>query len=141
MFGRTVYSLDEVYGISRDVPLNYIERESVDGAFRKNLRRGKHITIFGSSKQGKTCLRKHCLNISEYIVVQCSNKWTLSDLNAHILKQAGYELTESKKTSMNGKAKLIASIKSKFLPVDAGIESSLETGEGSETVYRQLELD
>jgi len=42
---------------------------------------------------------------------------------------------------MNGKAKLIASIKSKFLPVDAGIESSLETGEGSETVYRQLELD
>ena len=67
MFGRTVYSLDEVYGISRDVPLNYIERESVDGAFRKNLRRGKHITIFGSSKQGKTCLRKHCLNISEYI--------------------------------------------------------------------------
>lgn len=141
MFGRTIYSLDEVYGISRDVPLNYIERESVDGAFRKNLRRGKHITIFGSSKQGKTCLRKHCLNISEYIVVQCSNKWTLSDLNAHILKQAGYELTESKKTSMNGKAKLIASIKSKFLPVDAGIESSLETGEGSETVYRQLELD
>lgn len=141
MFGKKIYPLDEVYGISRDVPLNYVERENVDEVFRKNLRRGKHITIFGSSKQGKTCLRKHCLDTSKYIVIQCSNKWTLSDLNAHILKQAGYELTESTKMSMSGKAKLIASIKSKFLPVDVGAESSLEEGEESETVYRQLELD
>ena len=43
--------------------------------------------------------------------------------------------------SMSGKAKLIASIKSKFLPIDVGAESSLEEGEESETVYRQLELD
>lgn len=146
MFGKSekkVYHLDEIYGISRDVPLNYVERESVDEAFRRNLRRGKHITIFGSSKQGKTCLRKHCLDASDYIVVQCSNKWTLSNLNAHILKQAGYELTESTKMSINGKAKLIASIKSKsiFFPVDVGVESSLEEGNESETVYRQLELD
>lgn len=70
MFRKESYLLDEVYGISRDVPLNYVERESVDEVFRKNLRRGKHITIFGSSKQGKTCLRKHCLDTSKYIVLE-----------------------------------------------------------------------
>ena len=141
MAGKKVYLLDEVYGISRDVPLNYVERNSVDSVLRRSLQRGRHITIFGSSKQGKTCLRKHCLNDSQYIVVQCSNKWALSDLNAHILKQAGYELTESTKMSISGKAKLIATIKSKFFPVEAGIEGQMEEGKESETTYRQLELD
>ena len=52
------YQLNDVYGISRDVPLNYVERVEVDKKFVDNLERDKHITIFGSSKQGKTCLRK-----------------------------------------------------------------------------------
>lgn len=88
------YTVDEVYGLSRNIPLNYVERRDVDERLRCNLNRDKHITIFGSSKQGKTCLRKHCLNENDYILVQCSNRWSLSDLNANILKRAGYELTE-----------------------------------------------
>jgi len=136
-----IYLLDEVYGISRDVPLNYIERDSVDLKLLKNLDRQKHITIFGSSKQGKTCLRKHCIDAKDYILVQCSNKWSISDLNANILKRAGYELTESTKTAMGGKAKIIASIKAKVLGGEAGIGSEIEANTNREVTRRQLELD
>lgn len=79
------YTVDEVYGLSRNIPLNYVERHDVDERLRCNLNRDKHITIFGSSKQGKTCLRKHCLNKNDYILVQCSNRWSLSDLNAKVI--------------------------------------------------------
>lgn len=135
------YRLDDVYGLSRDVPLNYVARRGVDGVLLRNLDRKKHITIFGSSKQGKTCLRKQCLSAEDYILVQCSNKWSLSDLNTNILKRAGYELTESTKISAGGKAKLIASIKAKFLPGEAGIGSELEANHSKEMVFSQLELD
>ena len=64
-----IYELDDVYGISRDLPLNYVERKSVDGKFKRNINREKHITIFGSSKQGNTSLKKHCL-YQRYILKQ-----------------------------------------------------------------------
>lgn len=135
------YKLDDVYGIARDVPLNYVEREKVDKKFIDNLNRNKHITIFGSSKQGKTCLRKHCLNKNDYVVVQCGNKWSLSELNTNILKRAGYELETSSKTSVSGKAKIIASIKARFGIGEANIGSELEGAESQETTFKQLELD
>ena len=42
------YTVDEVYGLSRNIPLNYVERHDVDERLRCNLNRDKHITIFGS---------------------------------------------------------------------------------------------
>ena len=135
------YHLNDVYGISRDIPLNYVARSNVDEKFKNNLNRQKHITIFGSSKQGKTCLRKQCLKPEEYILVQCSNKWSLSDLNSNILKRAGYELEISSKTSVTGNAKIIASIKACFGIGDANVGSELENTENYETTKKQLELD
>lgn len=131
------YTVNEVYGLSRGVPLNYIERQNVDERLRSNLNREKHITIFGSSKQGKTCLRKHCMNENDYILVQCSNRWSLSDLNANILKRAGYELTESTSVTYGGKAKVSA--KFNVLNSEIGAEAG---GEGTSNVTRKLlELD
>ena len=136
------YDLDDIYGISRDLPLNYVERDYVDEVFRRNLTRKKHVTIFGSSKQGKTCLRKHCLNDNKYILIQCNNRWSISDLNANILKRAGYELTESTKTTMGGKAKLIASIKASFFGIgESSVGSEIEENTSRETTRHQLELD
>ena len=131
------YKLEDVYGLSRDVPLNYVERSNADGKLRDNLNRGKHITIFGSSKQGKTCLRKHCLRSDEYIIVQCNNKLSIADLNASILKRAGYEITESAKTSIGGRAKIIAS----FTAAIASLGSEVESSGNEEKTYRPLELD
>ena len=69
-----ILSVDEVFGINRDLPLNYVERESADAVLVNNLVRRQHLVIYGSSKQGKTSIRKHCLNANDYIVVHCSNK-------------------------------------------------------------------
>lgn len=131
------YTVDEVYGLSRNIPLNYVERHDVDERLRCNLNRDKHITIFGSSKQGKTCLRKHCLNENDYILVQCSNRWSLSDLNANILKRAGYELTESTNVTYEGKAKVSASVKI----LDATLGGEAGGGATKNVTHRQLELD
>ena len=70
----------DVFGISRDLPLNYVIRESADSLLVDSLTRDKHLVIFGSSKQGKTCLRKHVINEDDYIVIHCSNKWSISIL-------------------------------------------------------------
>ena len=60
------------------------------------MSRGRHLVIYGSSKQGKTCLRKHCLQEQDYITIHCSNKWSVADINSAILKAAGYEVTLSR---------------------------------------------
>ena len=105
----------DVFGISRDLPLNYVERESADSKLVDNLTREKHLVIFGSSKQGKTSLRKHALAESDCIVVHCSNKWTISDINSAILKKAGFELTQSTSRTATGKSKIFATITASIL--------------------------
>lgn len=137
-----LYKLDDVYGISREVPLNYVERDNVDKKLRNSLNRKRHITIFGSSKQGKTCLRKHCINKERYIIIQCNNKWSISELNANILKRAGYELEESSKVSIGGKTKVLASLGATIHGLfNAKAEGSVENEVTKETVRKQLELD
>ena len=136
------YKLEDVYGLSRDIPINYVERDNVDNKLRNNLNRKKHITIFGSSKQGKTCLRKHCLEESEYILIQCSNRWTISDLNTNILKRAGYEINTSSKTSFSGKTKITATFSGKIpelYTASKGYET--ENTLGQEESFQPLEID
>ena len=81
-----VYKVAEVFGINRDLPVNYVERAGIDEKLIENLTRDQHIVIFGSSKQGKTCLRKHCLNDDDYVVVSCQNNMDLRQLHAAILR-------------------------------------------------------
>lgn len=131
----------DVYGISRDLPLNYVTRQAVDDALVENLTRDKHLVIFGSSKQGKTSLRKHCLKESDYIVVHCSNRWALEDLHAAVLKSAGYELTQSSTKTETGKSKIMASFKAALW--GAGLESGAERAAENATskTTKPLELD
>lgn len=131
----------EVYGISRDLPLNYVVRNSADEKLLGSLTRDKHLVIYGSSKQGKTSLRKHCLSDSDYIVIQCSNKWSIEDIHAALLKNAGFEITQSTKTTSQGKAKLHA--KAGLSLFGKGVDTGGEA-EGSlarETVKSGLDLD
>ena len=60
----------DVFGVSRDLPTTYVVRDAVDDKLLDNLTRDKHVIVYGSSKQGKTCLRKHCLQDDDYILVQ-----------------------------------------------------------------------
>ncbi|WP_435195481.1 hypothetical protein [Natronomonas sp. EA1] len=115
-----IYSVDDVYGITRDLPRNYVGREAVDEKLRSDLNRGKHLVIYGSSKQGKTCLRKHCIEDDDQLVVQCSNKWELKDIHTAILKRAGYEITVSEKEAISGTKKIRAKIRGKIPGLGGG---------------------
>jgi hypothetical protein len=134
------FKTDEIYGITRDLPLNYVIRKNVDDKLIENLTRRGHIVIFGSSKQGKTCLRKHCLNPDEYIVIQCSNRWSIYDLNSAILKGAGYTITQSVRKSQTGKNKVEGQFKGNLLFVGGKISGHEESQSTFETVEK-IEID
>lgn len=135
------HKASDVFGISRDLPLNYVSRQSADDFLIENLTRDKHLVIYGSSKQGKTSLRKNCLNSDDYIVVHCSNKWTISDLHSAILKRAGFEVTQSTSKTVSGKSKIFAKIKANFLGSGAEAGAEAEREHSEQTTTQPLELD
>lgn len=141
-----VYPVDDVFGVSRDVPLNYVDRVDVDGRLIDSLSRTHHIVIYGSSKQGKTCLRKRCLDADDYITVSCQNKWKLSDLHSAILKQAGYEVRLSTAQAVGGHQKISATVGGKFKAwllgeIEATGSGELERHTVEEITTSGLELD
>jgi len=138
---EATYRTDDVFGISRELPLNYQERDSADKVFVDSLSRDRHLVIYGSSKQGKTSLRKHCLKEEDYITVHCSNKWMLDDLHSAILKKCGFEITLSNTKSTSGKHKIFASITANIFGSGAagGAESAREEGQEIETQPLELE--
>lgn len=131
----------DVYGIGRELPLNYVARKAVDEYFVSNLTRDKHVIIYGSSKQGKTSLRKHCLKDDDYIVVHCSNKWDIADLHSAILKRVGYEVTQSTTKTTSGKNKIVAGFKAGVLGVGVETGGDKETTSSASTTTSPLELD
>lgn len=135
------YSVDDVFGITRDLPLNYVERKSADSVLVNNLARKQHIVIYGSSKQGKTSLRKHALQPEDYIVIQCSNKWIINDLQSSILKKAGFEVTLSSTKTVSGTSKISATLKANFF--GSGAEGGGEVGKTNEDSIetQPMELD
>lgn len=135
------YKTSEVFGISRDLPLNYVTRQDVDASLVENLTRDKHLVIYGSSKQGKTSLRKHCLQENDYIVVQCSNKWSLAELHAAILKQAGYEVTQSTTRTVTGKNRILAKLAATVWGSGMEVEGEKEDERSNSVTKQPLELD
>jgi hypothetical protein len=135
----------DVFGVSRELPLTYVEREHVDDKLLDNLTRDKHIIIYGSSKQGKTCLRKHCLQDDDYIHVQCQNTWDISKLNEQILKAAGCEVEATHSKTIDGKSKLQVKAKAGFKLFGIGSEleggSEGERGSSETRTYEPLQLD
>jgi hypothetical protein len=131
----------EVFGISRDLPLNYVERASADSKLVDNLTRDKHLVIFGSSKQGKTSLRKHVLNEADVIVVHCSNKWTIADIHSAILKKVGFEVTQSTSKTTSGKSKIFAKISATIFGNGAEGGAEAEKAEALTATKAPLELD
>ncbi len=112
----TMAKLSEVFGVSREVPLNYTIRESADTVLLEALTEQKHIVIHGSSKQGKTNLWKNTLNVSDYLRVTCLNTWTLNNIHEAILKAAGYKLEGATSRTVSGGTAIHAE-----LQVKAGI--------------------
>jgi len=133
-----VHALDDVFGVARELPLNYVVRESVDARLVDALTRDQHIVIYGSSKQGKTCLRKYSLKPEDYVVVTCSNKWSLAQLHSAILKAAGYVVTGTTTKAVSGETKVSAKLKAGFRLFGQGVEGEAGT-EGARGTQEQVE--
>lgn len=136
----------DVFGVSRELPLNYVERKSVDGKFVANLTQDKHVIVYGSSKQGKTCLRKHCLKDEDFILIQCQNGWGLEKLAEGILKEAGYKVEVTSERTVDQKFKLRASLSAKLKAFGFGeatvtAETASESGTTDKKIVRPIEID
>src|SRR4051812_17077993 len=84
--------LTDVFAITPKKLQTYVER-GADEDFRRCLKDGQHIVLHGSSKQGKTSLRRRYLSEDKSIVVSCQSDWALPDLYVSILKRAGIQPT------------------------------------------------
>lgn len=138
---EVVHRTADVYGIGRELPLNYVSRKAVDEYFVTNLTRDKHLIIYGSSKQGKTSLRKHCLCDDDYIVIHCSNKWGVAELHSAILKRVGYEVTQASTRTTSGRNKIVAAFKAGILGIGVDATGEKEESKTSAVTTAPLELD
>lgn len=103
----TTTTLD-VFGASRKLPHNYVLRSHVDSAFIESLSQDKHVVVHGSSKQGKTSLRRKHLFESDYITITCIRSWKLRDIHSAILKEIYYsETVTTELSSTNGSNTII----------------------------------
>lgn len=149
MTDTDIVRASDVFGVARDLPLNYVMREAIDGALIDALSRDKHIVIHGSSKQGKTSLRKYNLEEDEYVLLSCQKNWTVASLHTALLKSVGYSVERSNSTTISGGNKITATFTAKLIGklFGAGGEAGAGVaGEGSQerstsTERAPLELD
>lgn len=96
-----LHKLSEVYGSNNEPPLSYVERPTVDGAFRQALDSYGIAVLHGRSKQGKSTLRKKYIKqittsgqinkqAIPYVEIKCSYKTTIGSFYKDLLKTAGY---------------------------------------------------
>ncbi len=93
-----IYKTNDVFGVRSKLIESYIERESVDKAFKEALTDGNEVIVYGSSKQGKTSLILNNLQEYQYVKVECSPQTQPIDIYKSILRQIGIKFIESEST-------------------------------------------
>ncbi|WP_287283388.1 hypothetical protein [Mesorhizobium sp.] len=119
---------------------------TIDKTFIANLTRDKHVVIYGSSKQGKTTLRKHCLNDEDCIVISCLNTMDIDNLNGTILKTAGYQIEQTQTRTIGGHIKYGAEFRGEgkvpfFASAGASGAVEKENSENNTVETKRLEID
>jgi hypothetical protein len=105
--GRMKLKVSEVFGVRKAYELhNYVVRQGIDDAFLLALEVGKHVSVFGSSKTGKSSLIEKNIGDAERLFVQCSNHWSYNDFIDAVLHAAfgRVETTSSFQTEETGES-------------------------------------
>ncbi|EAQ30535.1 hypothetical protein NAP1_07145 [Erythrobacter sp. NAP1] len=85
---------NQVFGVKKAYELiNYIERRDVDDLFIDSLQNGKHVSLYGASKTGKSSLIERHVGRSERLYIQCLHAWTYEQFIDALLNVA-YGRTE-----------------------------------------------
>lgn len=117
--------LEEVFGVTSNQVLSYLERTQVDDTFREALNANKQIIVYGSSKQGKTALVSKHLKYEDNLLVSLTPKTRLIDIYQVILSKAGIKLVAG--TTERSSTEQSLSIGAKFkamIPVFGGASAS-----------------
>lgn len=135
--------LRDVFGVSPDPVLSYIERKNIDEKFRKSLDSGNHILVYGASKQGKTALVSRHLSYSDNIVVRLTPNTNVSDIYASILRQYGIEIEISSEsentTSVAGTVGIKAKAKILFFGEgEANASGKVENAQKQKKSYQNI---
>ena len=141
----TEISVNQVFGVSKDLVLSYFERQNVDGLFEESVKSDRHIIIYGSSKQGKSALVQ--THIPEgAIIIGCTPAMKTKDLYSSLLRQAGIEI-KTTRDAVEGKDQEIA-VKTGFRAIipffgEAGSDAQIKSGEKSEqtVTYKTVEFN
>ena len=84
------YELKDVFGVHVPPPRHtYVDRASLDRRIRYLLDVGRHLVIYGPSKQGKTALWQGCLSKGSFVVVLCLKDPAANEIYTDLLGQLG----------------------------------------------------
>ncbi len=138
--------LEDVFGVSSQQVLSYVEREHVDKRFQDALTSTKQIIVYGSSKQGKTALVSKHLPYEENILVSLTPKTRLADIYQTILSKAGVKVVTSIVEKKNTESSVGISAKFRaliplFASGEAEIQGSTKAGSGEEVKYEEIPLN
>lgn len=143
-----IYKTNDVFGVRSKLIESYIERESVDKAFKEALTDGNEVIVYGSSKQGKTSLILNNLQESQYVKVECSPQTQPLDIYKSILRQIGITFIESETTEEKyehgGKLSGGFKIKIPFLgdtSANAEVNDKSLTGVSKKEIYVEYNLE
>ncbi|WP_070328711.1 hypothetical protein [Exiguobacterium aurantiacum] len=95
--------LEDVFGISPEIlEKSYVDRKLLDKKMQKILKQKKHITIYGSSKCGKSWFRQK--NIPKALTVQCRHGMKMIDIYVDALSQLEirFKVEESSENRIKG---------------------------------------
>lgn len=138
--------LQEVFGVSKQRVLSYLEREAVDGFFLKALASDKQIIVYGSSKQGKTSLVDKHLPYESNVLVSCTPKYEAIDIYKAILRAEKIHLETGSEKSSGTASKL--SVGTKFRAVlpffgsgEASVDGETGANSGEKKSYETIEVN
>jgi len=135
--------LEEVFGVSINPVLSYVQRSAVDDRFLEALKADKQIVVYGSSKQGKTALVQRYLPYDDNVVVRLTPKTQISDVYASVLRQANVEIKEGASASYGKELSAGAKVGFKaMIPIfggaDASAHSDAKATKNEDVQYKEI---
>lgn len=118
--------LSDVFGVGSSAIKSYVQRQEVDDAFKAALGEGKHIVVYGASKQGKTALVSRYLPYKNNVVVRLDPNSNLEDIYSSILRQSGIKIASGETSAKTSEIGSSLGVKAKALiPFFGSGEASL----------------
>lgn len=138
--------MSQVFGVKKEMVLSYIERDQVDEKFKQALKTDKHIIVYGSSKQGKSALRRKHIAEEDEVLVQCGPNHDIQSIYGSILRQMKIQIESSMSDKLLTHDDVDAKGKFKVnIPFIGGIDAELgsKVGTSREQVknYRSFDIN